>query len=255
MSKQVGPIQFQGKLGTIVGRATRKGTMSLGMAPTKYTNPNTPKQVTARARFLAVTTFTKSVPREAFAGLVRAARGGKMSLNNYAFKFNMATQKKMNSWNTDPTIDVMGSKEAQSMARAYLQFSEGIYPSEADTSVDVTKPGTVKVGFKRNASIPAAPGTKKVQHVVLYCAEAETFIHGSAVVAASAETSDVIVAVPAAWTGLRVYVYAYTQFVEDGSVDVDYNVYSNIAAIASWMETNAQMSSSKTSYLGTAEIG
>ena len=75
-TKQVGPIQFQGKLGTIVGRATRKGTMSLGMAPTKYTNPQTPKQVWARARFLAVQTFVGSVPRAAFAGLARGAQSG-----------------------------------------------------------------------------------------------------------------------------------------------------------------------------------
>lgn len=256
MSKLIGPIQFQGKLGTIVGRATRKGNISVGMAPTKYTNPNTPKQVTARARFLAVSAFTKAVPREAFAGYVRASRSGKMSLNNYAFKANMAYQKQMNAWNTDPsTSDFPANEEAQSMARSYLQFSEGIYPSEASSTVDVTKPGTVKVDFKRNTSIPAADGTKKVQHVILYCAEADTFIHNSEVVEASAETSSVNVAVPAAWSGLRVYAYAYTQFVEDGSVDVDYRVYSNICGVASWMDTNSKMSSTKTAYLGTAEIG
>lgn len=253
MSKQIGPIQFQGKLGTIVGRATRKGTMSLSMAPTKYTNPNTPKQVTARARFLAVSTFTKSVPREAFAGLVRAARNGKMSLNNYAFKLNMATQKQFNSWNTIPSVEVGSNQEIQVMGLGYLRFSEGIYPSESTYNVDVATPGTLKVTFIK--SIPAALGTKKVQHIIAYCPEADVFVHTSEVVDESADNTPVSLKVPASWQGLRVHVYAYTQFVEDGNTEVDYNVYNNISGLASWMETNSQMSSSKTAYLGTAEVG
>lgn len=254
-TKQVGPIQFQGKLGTIVGRATRKGTMSLAMAPTKYTNPNTPKQVTARARFLSVTSFTKAVPREAFAGFVRAARSGKMSLNNYAFKNNMAIQNRFDGWNTDPVIETPANTDYQSMARSLLKFSEGIYPSEAGSAINVDTPGTVKVTFNKNAALPAAEGTKKVQHVVVYCQDADIFIHNSSVVDASTQVSDVTVAVPATWTGLRVYVYAYTQFVEDGTVDVDYHVYSNICGVGSWMDTNSKMTSSQTDYLGTAEIG
>ena len=251
MSKQIGPIQFQGKLGTIVGRSTRKGTMSLGMAPTKYTNPQTPKQVWARARFLAVQTFVGRVPRAAFAGLARGAQSGKMSLNNMAFKYNMAIQngKDPNAgspyWEkqTEPDGSVIAG-----MGKQALKFSKG-NTKLTSTVLDVDTPMHVKFTLQ-NTMGSATENT--IYHAIVFCPETGEFLHFEQ--GKKKDSNNFDITVPSLWNGLKVVVYAYAQY-WDNTADFNYNPASAISAIATFVAENAKTESTDTLYVGEVTIG
>lgn len=249
-TKQVGPIQFKGKLGTIVGRSTRKGVMSLGMAPTKYTNPQTPKQVWARARFLAVQTFVNRVPRAAFAGLARSAQSGKMSLTNMAFKLNTSIQNGapggQGLWQ-DPHVEVSGNVVAV-MDKTALKFSKG-YTVLTASPLDVNTPQHVKFTLLRDFESSYA---NTVYHAVLYCPDANEFLH---VEQGGENTSnDFDIQVPALWNGSKCYVYAYAQYWGD-NVDFNYRAGDATSAVAAFIAENAKTESTDTLYLGQATIG
>lgn len=247
-TKQVGPIQFQGKLGTIVGRATRKGVMSLGMAPTKYTNPQTPKQVWARARFLAVQTFVGRVPRAAFAGLARSAQSGKMSLSNMAFKLNTKIQNGTSPNNAlwqEPHVDVDGSMLAV-MDKTALKFSKGTNVLTSST-VDVNTPQHVKFTLHHDFETVSR---NMLYHVVLYCQDIEEFLHFEQ----DEDNNNFDITVPALWNGLNVHVYAYAQYWNDG-VDFNYNANTATSAVAQFIAENAKAESTQTLYLGKVMIG
>ena len=244
MSKLIGPIQFQGKLGTIVGRATRKGNISVGMAPTKYTDPQTEKQVRARTRFLAVQTFTGSVPREAFAGLARSAQSGKMSLKNMAFKANMKAQR--GQWIETPEGEGTNTQE---MDKICLVFSLGSTQLQV-SKLDVTTPNTVKFTVTFPQDVPTVKDSKKIYHAVIYNNDYEIFKH----VVQEDETTFTITT-PEAWNGMKVWVYAYAQYFDSEATDFDYSALSPIAATARFMAENAKLASTKTAFVGSATIG
>ena len=251
MSKQIGPIQFQGKLGTIVGRATRKGTMSLGMAPTKYTNPQTPKQVWARARFLAVQTFVGSVPRAAFAGLARGAQSGKMSLANMAFKLNTRTQNGSGGsplWQ-EPHVEVDGSVFAV-MDKTALKFSKGNTVLSSST-LDVSTPMHVKFTLLHDFKT-ANESRNMIYHVIVYCPDLNEFRHYEQ--GGESASNEFNIAVPEMWNGLKVYVYAYAQYWGD-NVDFNYNPTAATSAIASFVAENAKTEATETLFVGQATIG
>lgn len=248
-TKQVGPIQFQGKLGTIVGRATRKGTMSLGMAPTKYTNPQTPKQIVARSRFLAVQTFVNRVPRAAFAGFARSAQSGKMSLANMAFKFNMDTQNGKTAlgptsplW-AEPIILPDGSANAV-MDKTVLKFSKGNNAITA-SAINVDTPQHVKFTILHDFETVS---NNLLYHVILYCPDTGEFLH------TETDDSDIDITVPAPWNGLKVCVYAYAQYWND-TVDYNYSPTTATSASAAFLAENAKTESTQTLYVGEANIG
>lgn len=249
MSKQIGPIQFQGKLGTIVGRSTRKGTMSLGMAPTKYTNPQTPKQVWARARFLAVQTFVGRVPRAAFAGLARSAQSGKMSLSNMAFKLNMSVQNGngvgaggSSNWQ-EPHVEPSGNVVAV-MAKHALKFSKG-NTSISASDIDVKTPQHVKFTILHDFETVSQ---NMLYHAIVYCQDAGEFLH------VESTDADIDIEVPTLWNGLKVHVYAYAQYWND-SVDFNYSVTGALSSTAAFLAENAKTESTDTLYLGEVIIG
>lgn len=250
MSKQVGPIQFQGKLGTIVGRATRKGTMSVGMAPTKYTNPQTPKQVWARARFLAVQSFVSHVPRAAFAGLARSAQSGKMSLANMAFKLNTQTQNgapgSAGLWQ-EPHVEA-GSVIAV-MDKTSLKFSKGNTALLAG-AIDVETPQHVK--FSVNRDFETINTNNIIYHAIVYCPDTEEFRHYEQ--NADNSVADFDITVPALWNGLKVYVYAYAQYWND-DVDYNYSATGATSSVAAFLAENAKTEATDTLFVGQATIG
>ena len=243
-TKQVGPIQFQGKLGTIVGRATRKGTMSLSMAPTKYTDPQTEKQVRARTRFLAVQPFPGSVPREAFAGLARSAQSGKMSLKNLAFKANMKAQK--GQWTETPEGE---GTITQEMDKACLVFSMGNTQLQV-SKLDVTTPNTIKFTATFPQDVPTVEDSKVIYHAIVYNNDYAIFKH----VVQEDETTFTITT-PEAWNGMKVWVYVYAQYFDSEATDFDYSALSPIAATARFLAENAKLAATKTAFVGNATIG
>lgn len=248
-TKLVGPIQFQGKLGTIVGRATRKGNISVGMAPTKYTNPNTPKQVAARTRFLAVTSFTNAVTQRAFAGLARYAQSGKMSIRNAAFKVNMEAQK--GNWQT-PVIE--GSAHLAVMNPNYLKFSRGIYDTAATWVDPDENPGKVKVSFNLSDDVRAeiVDGSKCIHRVIVYIRDIDTFLYAQAQPTATGSI-DIEINIPNDYLGLKAYVYAYTQYWGDDT-DVNYEILSAISAAGAWLTENSKTQFTKTLFLGSENL-
>lgn len=241
-TKQVGPIQFQGKLGTIVGRATRKGTMSLGMAPTKYTNPNTDKQVIARARFLAAMAFSSNAPKRALVGLTRYARSGKMSLLNAAFKANYNIQDFRQTGLPGEEIFVVELDPQK------LKFSRGTaFPSLPIATSD--KPLTIDIPVKNLESLP---GRVTVIHAIAYSSDVAGFIHVEEEVPREAENMGVKIQLPEAWNGLSAHTYVYLQYLPEGA---DYNYYHGlISGGADFKSIASQSEYTETAYCGKVTV-
>lgn len=218
-TKQIGPIQFQGKLGTIVGRTTRKGYMSLGMKATKTTNPQTPKQVLQRVKFNCAQEYANGIPVECFAGLRPYARSLKASVRNAASKlcFNKGLL---------PTPPVMPSSKDFKMEilPEDFFFSEGSEPgiNHGEVSTDIPQKAMVTVGIKAHKA--------GILHLIAYQRDEHTFIHITEPFGKSATTEfidvEATIPAPSAWLGMRVYVYAYVQYLPE-DITVDY--YSHFA--------------------------
>ena len=218
-TKQIGPIQFQGKLGTIVGRSTRKGYMSLGMKATKVTNPQTAKQVLQRVRFNCAQEYANGIPIDCFAGLRPYARSLKASVRNAANKLCF-------SKGLLPIPQVMPSGKDFKMEILPDQFffSEGNEPgiTHSEVSTDIPQKAQVTVGIKAHKS--------GILHLIAYQRDEQTFVHITEPFDKSSTTEfidvDVIIPAPSAWLGMRVYVFAYVQYLPE-DITVDY--YSTFA--------------------------
>lgn len=218
-TKQIGPIQFQGKLGTIVGRSTRKGYMSLGMKATKVTNPQTTKQVLQRVRFNCAQEYANGIPIDCFAGLRPYARSLKASVRNAANKLCFSKgllpiPPEMPS-GRDFKMEILPDK---------FFFSEGNEPgiNYGEINTDTPQRAQVTVGIKAHKA--------GILHLIAYQRDEHTFVHVTEpfVKSATTEFIDVEATIPApsAWLGMQVYVYAYVQYLPE-DITVDY--YSNFA--------------------------
>lgn len=198
-TKQIGPIQFQGKLDTLVGRSTRKGYMSIGMKAKKTTNPNTPKQVRARTEFACAQNYGNSIPAACLAGLRPYSSGIKASIRNAAAKLCYV----FNVMNTVPNQE--GGYDSQIPTEEFF-FSKGNQPNVVAGSQDISneEPSTIKVGWDDTP----VEDKNALCHVILYQADEKVFLHQ--IVRAAEKTATFKVS--NRWTGARVYVYIYTQY-------------------------------------------
>lgn len=243
-TKQIGPIQFQGKLGTIVGRTTRKGYMSLGMKATKVTNPQTQRQVTQRVKFACAQEYSNGIPIDCFAGLRPYARSLKASVRNAANK--LCFSKGIIQTNT--TAHGVRSE----INTTDFFFSEGSEPGAYFADLSAETPASIDV------SLQVKTHKSGVIHFIAYVKDIHTFLHVTEAFGASGtETYGDIqksIPVPTTWNGMRVYVFVYVQYLpEDTSVDY----YSSFAAAHS--EERALIESrstySPTHCLGSVNIG
>lgn len=241
-TKQIGPIQFQGKLDTLVGRSTRKGYMSIGMKAKKTTNPNTPKQVRARTEFACAQSYGNSIPDACFAGLRPYSRSIKASIRNAAAK--LCYEFKV--MNTVPNQD--GGYNSQIPNEEFF-FSKGNQPNVIAGSQDLSndEPFTIKVDWD---STPVEDNNA-LCHVILYQADEKVFIHQ--IVPAHKKTATFTVA--QRWTGAKVYVYIYTQYLP---VDPDGIKYASDFPSASSEEREAiesRSTYSSTRFVGNTTVG
>ena len=199
-TKQIGPIQFQGKLDNLVGRSTRKGYMSIGMKAKKTTNPNTPKQVRARTEFACAQNYGNSIPAACFAGLRPYSRGIKASIRNAAAKLCYV----LNVMDTEPNPGV-GGYESQITKEKFF-FSKGNQPNVIAGAQDLSNdvPSTIKVSWDNTP----VEDDKALCHVILYQEDEKVFLHQ--IVPATEKTATFNVA--QRWTGATVYAYIYTQY-------------------------------------------
>lgn len=198
-TKQIGPIQFQGKLDTLVGRSTRKGYMSIGMKAKKTTNPNTPKQVRARTEFACAQNYGNSIPADCLAGLRPYSRGIKASIRNAAAKLCYV----LNVMDTLPNQE--GGYDSQIPDSKFF-FSKGNQPNVVAGNQDLSteEPYTVKVSWDDTP----VEDDNALCHVILYQSDEKVFLHK--IVPTHEKTATFTVA--QRWTGARVYVYIYTQY-------------------------------------------
>lgn len=241
-TKQIGPIQFQGKLDSLVGRSTRKGYMSLGMKAKKITNPNTPKQVRARTEFACAQAYGNGIPAAALAGLRPYSRGIKASIRNAAAKL---------CYDLNVIETIPSQKEGfQSQIRPETFFySKGNMPNVFATKTDIStdEPNTVKVGWNKGA----IESTLVLCHVILYHQDSKTFLHQ--IVAANEQTASF--QVPQYWTGGKVFLYIYTQYPPQDPDGVKY--FSEFATATSEEREAIETRSlySPTLYVGDGVIG
>lgn len=239
-TKQIGPIQFQGKLGTIVGRKTRKGYMSLGMKATKVTNPQTQKQVIQRVKFLCAQEYANGIPIDCFAGLRPYARSLRASVRNAASK--LCFSKKI------MTITGAGSLEVSTKINPQdFFFSEGSEPvvQYGEINTDTPKKAIVDVGVDVHKS--------GILHLIAYQKDEHTFIHVTEPfdkdVASPFADMTVEIPAPSSWLGMQVNIYAYVQYLPE-DVTIDY--YSSFAAANS---DEREAIESRSTYSPTKHIG
>ena len=252
-TKQIGPIQFQGKLGNIVGRTTRKGYMSLGIKAASVTNPQTPKQVVQRVKFGAAQNLSNGIPMECLAGFTRYAKSHKMSIRNAVVR---AYTGGINGASTAPNFNDpkdaftitgdggMGTTKAQ-LDPTKMAFSIGINqlmtPALGDLDWEIPN--------KMSMTIPDQTfvmGDKDyITHVIAYIPAMELFIHTTA----PKEQSVVTIDFPDAALGNKTYIYAYLEYNEYNDTNVDYTQYPT-ASQADRMAMDAASSFTKTCYCG-----
>lgn len=241
-TKQIGPIQFQGKLDTLVGRSTRKGYMSIGMKAKKSTNPNTPKQVRARTEFACAQNYGNSIPADCLAGLRPYSRGIKASIRNAAAKLCYV----FNVMNTVPNQE--GGYDSQIPQDEFF-FSKGNQPNVFATSqnIDNTEPFTIKVDWDDTP----VQDKNALCHVILYQADEKEFIHQ--IVRVNEKTATFTVSQN--WTGARVYIYIYTQYLPTDPDGIKYATEFPSATSEEREAIESRSTYSPTRFVGYKSIG
>ena len=241
-TKQIGPIQFQGKLDTLVGRSTRKGYMSIGMKAKKTTNPNTPKQVRARTEFACAQNYGNSIPAACLAGLRPYSRGIKASIRNAAAKLCY----EFGVMNTVPNED--GGYDSQIPDKQFF-FSKGNHPNVIADSQDLSNdvPSTIKVGWDNTP----VEDNNALCHVILYQADEKVFLHQ--IVPAHEKTATFTVA--QRWTGATVYVYIYTQYLPMDPDGIKYATDFPTATSEEREAIESRSTYSPTRFVGKTTVG
>ena len=241
-TKQIGPIQFQGKLDNLVGRSTRKGYMSVGMKAKKTTTPNTEKQVRARTEFACAQNYGNSIPTACLAGLRPYSRGIKASIRNAAAKlcyvFNV--------------IDTFPNQEGGYLSQipeGRFFFSKGNQPNVIAGAQDLNnaEPSTIKVGWDDTP----VEGENALCHVILYQAEEKVFLHK--IVRAHEKTATFKVA--QRWTGATVYAYIYTQYLPMDPDGIKYATDFPTATSEEREAIESRSTYSPTRFVGNTTVG
>ena len=241
-TKQIGPIQFQGKLDTLVGRSTRKGYMSIGMKAKKTTNPNTPKQVRARTEFACAQNYGNSIPTACLAGLRPYSRGIKASIRNAAAKLCYV----FGVMETD--ANNMGGYETHIENEQFF-FSKGNQPNVIAGTQDLSsaEPSTIKVSWDNTP----VGDDNALCHVILYQAEEKVFLHQ--IVPAREKTATFKVA--QRWTGATVYAYIYTQYLPMDPDGIKYATNFPTATSEEREAIESRSTYSPTRFVGNTIVG
>lgn len=255
-TKQIGPIQFQGKLGTIVGRSTRKGYMSLGVKAASVTNPQTPKQVLQRVLFAGAQRFSNTTPIDAFAGFTRKAKTMRCSIRNVVTSIYGKNTKYSNSGMPTGNIyfDIEGNGSVgETLIKTYnypdFVFSDGTVNYSADIP-EFDVPRTIKLNL---VSQDENVGTSNyLHHIIVLCPDAEAWIHKTFT---PSEAAQAVITTPELWNGMKVHVWGYTQYPDENHTNVDYSQYKLMGSKAVRANIDSQSLFSRTTYIGTGNMG
>ncbi len=257
-TKQIGPIQFQGKLGTIVGRSTRKGYMSLGIKAVSVANPQTPKQVIQRVLFAGAQRFASTTPIAAFAGFTRKAKNMRCSIRNvvtsiygknteYASVTGMPTGNEYFVVTGDGGV---GTTAISTVVYDKLVFSDGNVGYNSSRPASFDEPNTIKLQLEDQKGYVGTDNY--MHHIVVLCPDTNEIIHKTFTKEEEATAS---ITVPADWNGLKVHIWGYTQYPDENNTNVDYSQYGAMNSQAVRSNIDALSLFSRTRYMGSGNIG
>ena len=216
MGKQVSVIQFVGRTGELVGARSMKGDNITRVHRATIANPNTIPQQTQRTKFLAVSSFANSLPKEAIMGLRPYAKSTRCSLRNALTKLYLrypgnssdvasAQLVHVNSYGGNP-----GEQMVADLTKELMFFSKGNLPLPITRAMIADNPMEVVIRDE------VAPGIDRARTnlVIVLRNEFGAFITGIAPLPANGDLSHTI-NVPASWNGMKVRGYAYYQTFEE----------------------------------------
>lgn len=257
-TKQIGPIQFQGKLGTIVGRSTRKGYMSLGIKAVSVTNPQTPKQVIQRVLFAGAQRFANTTPISAFAGFTRKAKTMRCSIRNVVTSIygkstkygDVSSLPTGNDFFSITGAGAVGTTQIQNIDYTNFIFSDGSVNYAMDIPT-YDNPSQVTLNLRSQADIVGT--TNYIHHIIILCPDAKGWIVKT--FTPKEETTIASIRVPDEWNGMKVHVWGYSQYPDENHTNVDYSQYDLMGSKAVRANIDSQSLFSRTQYMGSGNIG
>lgn len=237
---QTSIITFDGKLDNLVGFKNNKGTYSLRKRITPA-NPQTEKQVVARARFKALSICAQDFSKALF-GLTKFTKTNRITPRNSFMKLNYPLVK-----GVDPTPD--GLIAAEIIRWEDLILSHGNADNVEFSSIDVSKPGSVTIPFSNPYQLPSDTPVYIVAYIP---ALNKTFIASSSISYAA-----VVLEVPPIASGEEIYVFGFTQTFLDEQTRLDYGIALNEGVVCEVLGKATAMNSnfSPTHFVGKATLG
>lgn len=243
MAKLTGVIQFNGKIGEVVGAKDSQGKAYIRKYVDNPKNPNTPAQVKVRTKFLT-STATASVFKNTLVGLLPMAKTKKLSTTN-AFQ-----------------VINKGAIEIE-------ETTPGFFESTVNFAKLKLSKGSVEPAvFRRPASKQDNPLTiesqtqdalasnRRFYFMAAYCPFLQASRISDPVVSTEGKA---YITVPQTWNGMEVHLYAYVQEFNSTEEAVQYLSYWNgltgIQAVAQLRAAGEKANYSDTQYLGSVEVG
>ena len=246
MGKLTGVIQFNGKVGEVVGAKDSQGKAYIRKYIGDPKNPQTIGQVIARTQFLTNTALA-SVCKEGALGLLPRAKSSKLSLTNVLQQVNKEA------------IETQATKSGASSTVDYtkIKFSQGTVDPILFRTPAIAQDNPLKIESLFNDDF-AAPNRNAF--MVVYCPQLNLTKIG---LPCPSEGGKVDITLPQSWADKEVHVYCYVQQLAEGDDSVTYTSYWNdahlgnnaVPAYASIRAMSSRASYSYTSYMGTVTLG
>lgn len=245
MAKLTGVIQFNGKVGEVVGAKDSQGKAYIRKYIGDPKNPNTVGQVKARTKFLT-TTALASVCKEGALGLLPRAKSSKLSLTNVLQQINK----------TAVSTELLGPGAISKVDYTRIQFSQGTVDPILFRTPAIAQDNPLKIESLFNDDFASK---KRNAFMVVYCPDLNlTKISDPC----PTENGKVEITLPQSWSGHTVHVYCYAQQLAEGDDAVAYYSFWNdvreghdaVPARASIKAMSEKATYSPTSYKGTVTL-
>lgn len=185
----------QGKIGKVVGRVVN-GVQIFSAYNRHISNPRTPKQLAARARFKAVMQLAKPFNGIVNIGLHLAASGKPMTSPT-----NIFTKRNNRLMQYDATTGIATPDYE------HLILSDGRTPGVTFSNASFSDSLSVKVSIASTSGSEFGAFDDDIVYIAVYCPEKGESTIGTAM----RSDTDVTVTVPPEWVGLTVYVWGFVK--------------------------------------------
>lgn len=242
MGKFAGLVKFTGRTGDIVGSKGTKGDYITRIHQPIVKNPNTMKQVAQRLRFLTATALSAAIMEADDAGMVGYAKGRRISTRNAMTQ--MLAKKTNEAIRIDETTPSNPRAEID-YGRVFISY--GIGDQVMFGELDLSTEGQVSTTWTGGIA-------NQVVHMVVYNPVANQAVAATPV---EGTTGAIVCNVPRIWSGMKVYVYGFTQNMKSEDEAINYISWwsmGSVEAEAQLSATDAEATPSISAYLGTGDI-